>query len=68
MARTKITVNTAAYTRTHGHTPGTPRWQGKGMWAFTIDGEEQVTVKYGTYSQAKAWAQAQAQHTITVLP
>ena len=63
MAATKITVNTNAYTRTHQQAP-----QGKGMWAFTIDAAEKVTVKYGEYKEAIAWAKAQATATVKVLP
>ena len=66
--RTLITIDTAAYTRTHGHTPGTPRGQGKSMWAFTMDKAETVQVKYGTYRDALTWAKAQATATVTVLP
>ena len=68
MARSKMTVNTAAYRRTHGRYPWNTQGQGKAMWAFTLDDDPQVTVKYGTYQQAKTWAMAQAQHSVTVLP
>ena len=61
-----LTIHTAAYRRTHGQPP----WhvQGKGMWAFTVDAQPQVLVKYGTYPEALTWAREQAQRTVTVLP
>ena len=68
MARTLITVSTAAYTRTHGHAPRQPRMQGKVMWAFTIDNEAKVVVKYETYAEALKWAKAQATTSVEVLP
>ena len=68
MARTKITVNTVAYRRTHGRYPWNTQGQGKSMWAFTLDGQSQVIVKYGTYAEAKTWAKQEALHTVTVLP
>ena len=68
MTRTRKTVNTAAYRRTHGRYPWNTQGQGKSMWAFTLDHDTSVLVKYGTYQQAKTWALAQAQHTVTLLP
>ena len=68
MTRTRKAVNTAAYRRTHGTYPWNTQGQGKSIWAFTLDAAPQVVVKYGTYQQAKAWAIAQAQHTVALLP
>ena len=65
--RTLITIDTAGYVRTHGMNPHAARPR-KGMWAFSIDASETVSVKYGTYKDALAWAKAQATATIKVLP
>ena len=40
MARKKMTVNTAAYRRTHGYVPlEHAGGQARPMWAFTLDGD-----------------------------
>ena len=65
--RALITIDTGAYVRTHGINPHTalPR---KGMWYFVLDDDEKVTVKYGLYKEALAWAKAQATAMVKVLP
>lgn len=65
--RRLLTIDTGAYRRTHGMSPqaAQPR---KGLWAFCIDDAATVVVKYGTYTEALAWAKHQAQATVTVLP
>lgn len=65
-----ITVETGKYTRTHGHTPRQTEAQAqhRGMWAFEIDGQDGVTVKFGWYQDALDWAKAQAQRSVEVLP
>ena len=60
-----ITIDTSAYTRSHGHTP----WpHDKGMWAITLDDQSAVIVRYGLYKDLLTWAKAQATRTVHVLP
>jgi hypothetical protein len=65
-----ITVETGKYTRTHGRTPRQTQAaaQGRGLWAFALDAEERVIVKYGAYQEALDWAKAQATSSVEVLP
>ena len=54
MARTKITVNTVAYRRTHGRYPWNTQGQGKSLWTFRLDAQPHVIVKYGTYQPSQS--------------
>jgi hypothetical protein len=65
MTRRRIAIDTGAYTRTHRHAPTSDT---KGMWAVTLDGSEQLLVRYGYYKDVIAWAKTQAQTAVKVWP